>query len=140
MYDMPEWLRLTIRCSLLEARYHALMQAEKQRPAQPWDQGRFMRRRKREERIYALARAVRGRATLAAHGAGVIGEDWRRVYFPLAFSNPVFTRTKAKYAAVDLGALRRDWRSELARIAQFGPQQIDNDPRPMAWRKEGAQA
>lgn len=125
MSDLPHWLRLTIRAGLREARYHALMQGHKG-DTRSWDQGRFRRRWKREERILKEAKALRVQAAVAANAAHIRPSDWRRVWKPLAFSNPIFTHTAARYATVDMGALHRDWRAELKRLEAVQPMPEEN--------------
>lgn len=136
MNDMPRWLKLTVACALLEAKsiqLHADMRAmpyvtreDADRAEAVWAESRRFKER---------ADRARRRATVEAFRAGVIGENWRRVWKPITFSHPMFEKTRGTYAAVDLVALRTDWRAELERIGQFGPQQLDNDPRTPSWRK-----
>jgi hypothetical protein len=125
MSDLPHWLRLTIRAGLREAHYHALMQATKG-DTRPWDQGRYRRRDRRIERVLKEARALRVQAAVAANEVHIRPSDWRRVWKPLAFSNPVFTHTAARYTPVDLEALRLDWRAELKRLEATQPMPEEN--------------
>lgn len=137
MSNIPHWLRLTIRAALLEARYlnRLISRTGKQHSVQ-YLRGGWRRVAKRDLHIETKAKRLRKQAAVAAYHAGFIGEDWRRIYKPIAFHNPVYTSTHAKYPPVNLDMLLSDdWRIEFDRLQSIGPVQPDNDPRPLSWRK-----
>lgn len=142
--DTPVWLRLTVRAGLREAylirtmRRYRFQQVDRLDEAKRlaaindpsdahrralwrardelFDEGRRRRQAGREINIAQQVESLRRQAAVEAYKAGVREEAWRRVWKPIAFSDPVFTETHARYVAIDLEALSRDWRAELKRL------------------------